>query len=205
MKNLSKVILSILLTTSAFSSLAQEKTNEISSTSSESKFILKGGLNYSTVTKGDFDEGPDPRTSFYIGFAGEIPVTENVFAIQPELIYSRQGFETNTTILGTNYNTKYKIDYLNMPIIAKLYLGKAFNLEVGPQFGLKINEKVGDEDGGSESNNVKDFDTALALGFSFNFEGGAFIHARYTQSLNEVVENSNSKNMVFQLGLGFRL
>jgi hypothetical protein len=205
MKNISKVILSILFTTGTFSLYAQEEINEISNAAPESKFILKGGLNYSTITRGDFDEGPDPRTSFYIGFAGEIPVTENIFAIQPELIYSRQGFETNTTILGTNYNTKYKIDYLNMPIIAKLYLGRAFNLEVGPQFGLKINEKVGDENGGNESNNVKDFDTALALGFSFNFDAGAFINARFTQSLNEVVENSNSKNMVFQLGIGFKL
>jgi hypothetical protein len=185
MKNLSKVILSILFSMGTFNSFAQETTSSINN----SKFILKGGLNYSTVTKGDFDEGPDPRTSFYIGFAGEIPIAENVFAIQPELIYSRQGFETNTTFLGTNYNTKYKIDYLNMPIMAKIYLGKAFNLEVGPQFGIKINEKIG----------------ALALGFAFNFDGGAFINARFTQSLNEVVENSSSKNMVFQLGLGFKL
>jgi hypothetical protein len=201
MKNLSKVILSILFSMGTFNSFAQETTSSINN----SKFILKGGLNYSTVTKGDFDEGPDPRTSFYIGFAGEIPIAENVFAIQPELIYSRQGFETNTTFLGTNYNTKYKIDYLNMPIMAKIYLGKAFNLEVGPQFGIKINEKIGDEDGGSNSNEVKNFDTALALGFAFNFDGGAFINARFTQSLNEVVENSSSKNMVFQLGLGFKL
>ena len=93
-----------------------------------SSFGIKGGLNYATITKGDFDEGPDPRTSFHLGFVGEIPVVENVFAIQPEVLYSRQGFEINQTILGTNYNTEYKLDYINVPVLAKIYLGKAFSI-----------------------------------------------------------------------------
>ncbi|MGX7666876.1 porin family protein [Flavobacterium pedocola] len=171
---------------------------------SNSSFGIKGGLNYSTITKGDFDEGPDPRTSFHIGFVGEIPIVDNVFAIQPEVLYSRQGFEINQTVLGTNYETQYKLDYINVPVLAKIYLGRAFSIEAGPQFGLKVGEKYENEDSSVETNDVNDFDTAIAAGVSLNFPGGLFLTGRFTQSFNEVIKDSGSKNQVFQAGLGFK-
>ena len=193
-----KVILSVVVFIISQTLLGQETT-----TKSESNFGIKGGLNYSTVTQGDFDEGPDPRTSFHIGFFGEIPLVENVFSIQPEFIYSRQGFENNFTLLGTNYKTTYKIDYINMPILAKIYLGKTLALEAGPQFGLKINENIESDNSSTETNDVNAFDTALAGGISLNFDS-VFISGRYTYSLNEVVKDSNAKNSVFQMGIGFK-
>lgn len=171
---------------------------------SNSHFGIKGGLNYSTITKGDFNEGPDARTSFHLGIVGEIPVVANVFAIQPEVLYSRQGFEINQNILGTNYKTEYKLDYINVPVLAKIYLGKAISIEAGPQFGLKVGEKYENQDSTTETNDVNDFDTALAVGLSFNFDGGVFLSGRFTQSLNEVVKDSGSKNQVFQAGIGFK-
>lgn len=169
-------------------------------------FGIKGGLNYSTVSKGKFEEGPDPRTSFHIGFLGEIPVVPNVFAIQPEVVYSRQGFETVVKpLIGSNYKVTYQIDYVNVPVLAKLYLGKLVSIEAGPQFGLKVSEKTESDNNSSTEDNVNNFDTAIAAGVSFNFAGGAFITGRFTQSLNEVVKDSDSKNMVFQVGIGFKM
>lgn len=172
-------------------------------TKNEGNFGIKGGLNHSTVTKGDFDEGPDPRTSFHIGFFSEIPLIGNVLSLQPEFIYSRQGFENNFSFLGNNYKTTYKIDYINVPILAKIHLGKALSIEAGPQFGLKINENVETNNSETVTNDVKPFDTAIAAGLSLNFDT-MFISGRYTYSLNEVVENSNAKNSVFQIGIGFK-
>ncbi|WP_313804599.1 porin family protein [Flavobacterium sp.] len=197
MKTLKFLFAGIILTTTA-TLTAQDKN------SGNSSFGIKGGLNYSTITKGDFDEGPDPRTSFYLGFVGEIPVVENVFSIQPEVLYSRQGFEVNQTILGTNYKTEYKLDYINVPVLAKIHLGKVFSIEAGPQFGLKISEKYENEDSSIETDDVNEFDTALAAGVSLNFDGGFFISGRFTQSLNEVVKDSGSKNQVIQAGVGFK-
>ena len=192
-----KAILSVLFLIVTQSLLSQENSNN------DGSFGIKGGLNYSTVTKGDFDEGLDPRTSFYLGFFGEIPLVENVFSIQPEFIYSRQGFENNFSLLGNNYKTTYKIDYINMPILAKIYLGDVFAIEAGPQFGLKINENIESDNSTTETNDVNSFDTALAGGISLNFDN-IFISGRYTYSLNEVVKDSNAKNSVFQVGLGFK-
>lgn len=167
------------------------------------KFGIKGGLNYSTITKGDFNEGADPRTSYYIGFFGEIPLIKKVFSLQPEIIYSRQGFETNyTTLLGNNYKEEYRIDYINLPILAKIHIGKIFSIEGGPQFGFKINEKIKTENNSSINNEVNSFDTAIAGGVSFNIDN-FLISGRYTYSLNEVIKNSNAKNSVFQVGIGF--
>ncbi len=192
-----KVILSVLVFIVTKNLLGQETPK------SDGNFGIKGGLNYSTITRGDFDEGSDPRTSFYLGFFGEIPLIEDVFSIQPEFIYSRQGFENNFSILGSNNKITYKIDYINMPILAKIYLGKTIAIEAGPQFGLKINENIETENTAAETNDVNSFDTALAAGLSINFDN-VFISGRYTYSLNEVIKDSNAKNSVFQIGVGFK-
>ena len=90
-----------------------------------------------------------------------------------------------------------------MPILAKIYLGKTFAIEAGPQFGLKINENIETDDTSTDRNDVNSFDTALAAGISLNFDD-MFVSGRYTYSLNEVVKDSNAKNSVFQVGIGFK-
>lgn len=170
----------------------------------KASFGIKGGLNYSTVTQGKFEEGPDARTSFHIGVVGEVPIVPNIFSIQPEVLYSQQGFESNVTLLGNTYTTTHKIDYLNIPVLAKLYLVKGLSLEAGPQFGFKLNESHDSDNSSIETNEVNKFDTALALGATFNLSGGIFIFGRYTYSLNEVVKDTDAKNKVLQAGIGFK-
>lgn len=190
------LLLTSIISVTAFSQEEVQRTTN-------AKFGLKGGLNYSTVTKGDFEEGLDPRTSFYLGFTSEVPLVGRVLALQPEMLYSRQGFESNYVFLGTNYNEEYQIDYINMPVLLKLYAGNVISFEAGPQFGLKVNEKVVRNNSEIERNDINDFDTALAAGVSLNFNE-FFLSARYTHSFNEIIKDSNSKNSVFQIGAGFR-
>lgn len=187
----------------AFVSNASAQDN---SGSSNSGFGIKGGLNYTTVSKGKFEEGPDPRTTFHIGFLGEVALLPNVLSLQPEVLYSRQGFEnTVQPLIGSSYKVTYKFDYVNVPILAKLHIGKVLSVEAGPQFGLKVSEKIESENGSSMEDQLNDFDTAIAGGLSLKFNGGVFIYGRFTQSLNEVVKDSDSKNMVVQVGLGFKM
>lgn len=171
-------------------------------------FGVKGGLNYATITKGDFDEGPDARTSFYVGATAEIPLIDDSFSIQPEVIYSRQGFERNYSFLGSDYTAEYQLDYINVPVLAKLYIVKGFSVEAGPQFAFKINEKIdldaGDDDEGNDLDEVNDFDMGLAAGITFQFDGGLFINGRYNHSFNEIIKDSDAKNSVIQFGLGYK-
>ncbi|KIX22099.1 hypothetical protein SY27_05385 [Flavobacterium sp. 316] len=185
-------------------SSAQEVQSSVSSPSSDNKgtYGIKGGLNFSTITKGNFDEGADPRTSYYIGFFSEIPLINKVLSLQPEVLYSRQGFETNFRLLGTNYKQEYRIDYINVPVLAKIHLGRVLAVEAGPQFGFKINEKIKSENSTSTNDDVNSFDTALAAGLSLKIDD-FLISGRYTYSFNEVIKNTDSKNSVFQIGIGF--
>ena len=190
----------ILLLTSFISVTAFSQETE---KTSHAKFGIKGGLNYATVTKGEFKDGLDPRTSFNVGFVGEIPLVGKAMSIQPEVLYSRQGFENNFVLLGTNYKEEYQIDYINIPILLKLNAGNVLSFEAGPQFGLKINEKVVSNNSEVDRDDINEFDTALAGGISLNFNE-FFISGRYTYSLNEIIKDSNSKNSVFQVGVGVR-
>ena len=192
----------VILLITSFISVTAFSQEEVKS-SSDARFGIKGGLNYATVTKGDFEEGLDPRTSFYIGFVGEIPLVGKVISLQPEILYSKQGFENNFVFLGANYKEEYQVDYINIPVLLKLYAGNILSFEVGPQFGLKINEKVVRNNSEVEVDNINEFDTALAGGVSLNFDK-FFLSGRYTHSLNEIIKDSNSKNSVFQVGVGFR-
>lgn len=195
MKTLRLLLASIVFTAVSTTAIAQDSKNSIS---------IKGGLNYTTITKGDFEEGPDPRASFHIGLAGEISLIPKVFSIQPEAIYSRQGFEYDN-LFGNRM--QYKLDYINFPVLAKVYIIKELSIEAGPQFGLKVSEKVdykGENNTPPQENNYNNFDTALAGGLSFNFSNGVFLTARYTQSLNEVIKDTGAKNKVFQAGIGFK-
>ena len=106
--------------------------------------------------------------------------------------------------MGNTYTTTHKIDYLNIPVLAKLYLVKGLSLEAGPQFGFKLNESHDSDNSSITTNEVNKFDTALALGATFNLSGGIFIFGRYTYSLNEVVKDTDAKNKVLQAGIGFK-
>lgn len=192
----------VILLVTAFISITAFSQEE-RTTSSGARFGFKGGLNYSTVTQGNFEEGLDPRTSFYLGFVTEIPLVANAIYLQPEMVYSRQGFENNYTFLGTNFNEQYQIDYINFPVLLKLRAGNTLSFEVGPQFGFKINEKIVNQNSQIERNDINAFDTAFAGGVSLNFDE-FFLSGRYTYSLNEIIKDSNSKNSVFQIGAGFR-
>lgn len=192
------------------------------SAQSDSKAVqlgAKGGVNFSKLSGNDFED-VDSRTSFNVGLVVEIPITERI-SFQPEVFYSGQGFDIverdQDNIFDTDQNFEYQLDYIQVPLLLKAYLVKGLSIEAGPQFGFKIHEEFDFEpnsDGGdieiSEDNSyVKDFDTSLALGTSYKFDGGFFVSARYTMGLTSIFkedtffENADGKNEVWQFGVGF--
>ncbi len=188
---------------------------------SDSKAIqlgAKGGINFSKITGDDFDD-VDARTSFNAGLVAEIPLSERI-SFQPELFYSGQGFDIvqgEDRLFNTSEDIEYQLDYIQVPLLLKVYLIKGLSVEAGPQFGFKIHEEFDSEpnsDGGDleideDDSYVKDFDTSLAVGTSYKFDSGFFVSARYTMGLTNIFkddtlfENVDGKNEVVQVGLGF--
>lgn len=183
---------------------AVAQTDNTVTSTRDIRFGVKGGVNFATVTGDDFDS-PDSRTSFHVGVLGEFPLAD-MFSLQAEALYSGQGFESDFTGAGGD-KVEYQLDYINVPVLAKVYLTTGLSLEVGPQFSFKVNEEIdadpNDNPGDFDLDAAKDFDFGVAGGISFRTPGGFFASGRYTYGLTDIIEDADVKNSVFQLGVGF--
>lgn len=171
-------------------------------------FGIKGGVNFATVSGDDFDS-PDSRTSFHVGLLAEFPLTE-MFSLQAEALYSGQGFESDVDggIFGGEGKVEYQLDYINVPVLAKVYILDGLSIEAGPQFGFKVNEEIdanaNADDGDLDLDEAEDFDFGVAAGVTFETPMGLFATGRYTQGFTDIVNNRDVKNSVFQIGVGYK-
>lgn len=155
------------------------------------KYGVRAGLNISTVT-GDSSTDAKPLTGFYAGVFKEITLVPELLFLQPELQYSMQGYKSK--------DTNFSINYINIPVVAKVYILKTISLEAGPQIGFKINDNFP----GNTGDDIETFDTAFVGGLGLNFPLGLSINARYALGLSEIVKDSDAKNQVIQLGAAFK-
>ncbi|WP_100611490.1 porin family protein [Confluentibacter lentus] len=157
----------------------------------EVKFGAKAGVNFASLS-GDDADGLDGRTSFHVGALAEIGISEK-FAVQPELLYSSQGasFEDNNL----------KMDYINLPILAKFLVAEGFSIEVGPQVGFLISA---DAEGEDVKDAFKSTDFSGALGLGYKLESGLNFAARYNLGLGNIADGDGDiKNNVIQLSVGY--
>ena len=82
----------------------------------------KAGINFASLNGDDTDE-IDGRTSFHIGAVAKIGIGESL-AVQPEIIYSAQGFTGD----AEGVDATGKLDYINIPIL--------IGYEIAPNFSL---------------------------------------------------------------------
>jgi len=173
---------------------------------------VKGGVNFANITGDDFGD-PDARTSFNAGFVAEIPFSER-FSIQPEVMYSGQGFDVQQfdqdNFLDNDENIEYQLDYIQVPILAKIYLVEGLNVQAGPQIGFKINEEIDyqpNDDAGDidleDVSETEDIDISLAAGLEYKFDSGFFIQGRYNYGFTELIKDYDIHNSVYQVGVGF--
>lgn len=165
----------------------------------------KAGVNLAAITGEDTDD-LDGRTSFHVGAVVEISVSEK-FSVQPELLFSGQG----ATLSEDGMDIDFKLDYINVPVIAKVYVGEGFSLEAGPQLGFLINSEI---EGGDLAIDIKDYvkgiDLGVNFGLGYKLDNGLNFGARYNLGLTdgnddeEFWESSEAfKNGVFQISVGY--
>ena len=193
-----KVLLSIVMVALGFTASAQVS------------FGIKAGVNLADLAGDDIPEEFGNRTSFHIGGVAEFEISKK-FSFQPELLYSSQG----TKAEEDDYKVTLKMDYLNIPLMAKYYVTEGLSFEVGPQVGFLLSAKEkGEFDGDSETEDIKDFmnsvDFGLNFGLGYKLESGINFGARYNLGLSEVFEDvdvddddDKSTNGVFQISVGY--
>ena len=175
-------------------------------------FGLKGGLNLSKLDINQGASNIDNRTGFHGGAFALIKVTK--IGIQPEVLFSKQG--SNFTEDTKNYEANF--DYINVPIMLKLYLAAGLNLQVGPQFGfLTTSELVTTAGSVKTTQDAKSLfnkksDVAVAFGAGWDLPFGLTLDARYNIGLSDVefkpsstASPINFKNKVIQISLGYKL
>ncbi len=168
---------------------------------------VKGGLNFANV---DRDISTDSRTGFHAGAFATIKLSK--LAIQPELIYSAQGADLD---FGGGFGElESRFNYLNIPILLKLYLLAGLNLQLGPQFGFLLSgdqefvDEFGEIIDGDASDFINGSDVSLGIGAGWDLPFGLTVDARYNLGLSDVNDVSGGdevRNQVFQVSLGYRL
>ena len=159
----------------------------LSNTVSAQKWGIRAGVNISDINSDGWDS--DAKTGLYVGAYREIPLVKSLLFIQPEVQYSQEGFSTNVDDV--------KVDYLTVPVLAKIYVAKLLSFETGPQFGFAVNDNVNYADTNS-------FVPSWAFGTSLNLPLGLSINARYISGLNDTFDGVTGKNQVFQVGAAFQ-
>lgn len=186
----------------ALSSITLLSTQAQDNTTSASNTGIKGGYNLAAVSfDGDSETGQ--RHAFHLGFYSESFIADNI-ALQIELLYSQQGYE-----LKDNGGTfTQKLDYINLPLLLKLYPSENFFLEVGPQIGLAINHKEEfDDDFGlfdtSQEFDPSSFDWGVNFGGGFKTDSGVTLGVRYHLGMGDIYNEGSPQNRVWQFSLGF--
>ena len=165
------------------------------------EFGIKAGLNISNVHVQN-SNNPDSKASFYAGGLAHIHITSQ-FAVQPEIMYSGQGY--TQSIAGTDH--KINLGYINIPVLAQLMFGEGFRLETGPQLGLlagahdKFNKVSVDV-----KDNYKGLDFAWVFGVGYLTPAGFGVDARYNLGISNIndVNSTNVNNRVFAVGVFYQ-
>ncbi|HSD13015.1 MAG TPA: porin family protein [Flavobacterium sp.] len=158
---------------------------------------LKAGLNVSSLT-GDI-ENTKSLAGFNAGLFSEIKVLK-LLAIQPEVVYSTQGtafddFEGHSV-------ESLKLDYINVPVLAKLYIFNLVYLEAGPQMGFLMNAKQGSAD---VKDTIEDTDLAIAAGLGVSFADKFRANGRVNFGTTDIdkSEDADVKSMTIQIGAAY--
>ncbi len=190
-------------------------------------FGVKAGLNFSNLV-GDDAQGPDGEDWEYkAGAIGGLFVNytfADMFAVQPELLFSMKGAKLSADVAGTEVDYKQNLNYLEVPVLLKLMPARnsAFKPEIyaGPAVGFLLSAKSKAEGGtlGDVEVDIKDslksVDFGVTAGAGISYLVGSSLlglDARYTAGLTKIddtaaesdVKNSDIAiflNYTFSLG-----
>lgn len=157
----------------------------------------RAGVNFANVSETD----GDTKTDFYVGGLIEMQFS-NFYALQPEIVYSRQGAKSKISGLDD-----LELQYVGLSIANKFSPFKAIGLNfiVGPGIDVKVADNVDYLD-------TAPIDFVFFGGIGYELPFGLTIEARYKQGILDVDDgftefggdgyyDDNNLNGVFQVGV----
>lgn len=175
------------------------------------QFGVKGGVNFTNMTSNDYLYDEKYKTGLYLGATVEIPLSKKL-SIQPEIVYSSQGIKGKalvyypSTLPGTMpvVNAEHKLDYIKIPVLAKLYLVKNFSFEIGPSFNFLVNDQF-TSDFYTQTDLAEKFELGGVVGLSYKVKSNFVVNTNYLIGFSNVLKSpfENSKNYGFSVGIGY--
>lgn len=138
----------------------------------------------------------------------------DMFAVTAGALVSLQGAKFDDTSVTKDMTTN--LTYLNVPILANVYVAPGLAIKAGVQPGFLLSRKTkGDELVGNgtwvsseytSTDGMKKFDLSIPLGLSYEFSDFV-IDARYNLGLTNIndTDNFKSKNGVIMLTVGYKI
>jgi hypothetical protein len=189
-------------------------TNRVQAQDSDNslRFGIKGGLNVTNLYVDDVND-ENPRYGFHVGLYTQL-FESDVFAIQPEVLFSTKGTRTMYDIAGLEGDAQFNLNYIDIPVLAVFKLGESAEIHLGPYFSYLLgasSELNGDLEDYEEldRDDYKAWDYGLSAGVGFNV-GAVQIGARYNYGLQKIADSDaadfalgDSKNSNAQVYVSF--
>ena len=186
-----KLFLMAVMALATVSSFAQHRVGTVT-------IQPKVGLSLANVTKGD----GDIRVGAVAGAEFEYQVSD-IFSLSAGALYSMQGCKGEVE----GIDATVKLDYLNVPILANVYVAKGLAVKLGIQPGFNVTSKASVEKGGTkvttDLDGIESVDFSIPVGLSYEINNFV-IDARYNLGVSKIMDGSDSKNSVFQFTLGYK-
>ncbi|WP_235954727.1 porin family protein [Cyclobacterium salsum] len=169
----------------------------------DSGFGIRGGASFfnwggEDITGNDYTN----RTGFHAGVYGNSFIGDR-FSVEPGLYYSVKGTQNDDMV-----NSRAVLNYLDAPILFRLYATDGVNLFLGPQASLLLGSSFEADALGNtygwETDAINDFDAGVVVGLGYNPPKGLNFQASYDFGLVPVFEDSDANvyNRGFKVSVG---
>lgn len=161
----------------------------------------KVGVSIANLTD---NNSSDARVGLVDGVEGEYQASD-IFSVSAGVLYSMQGAKFD----AFGAKSTEKLDYINVPIMANVYIVKGLAVKLGVQPGFKVNDKLDLRmpvlGGALVDLKAKSVDFSIPVGISYEYNNFQ-VDARYNWGLTKVfdVDKLDQKNSVFQITLGYK-
>ena len=161
------------------------------------------------------------RPGFYAGLYATLPLGPS-FAIEPGISYSEKGTVLQGKVpvpaldfLNTQLTGTARLAYVDVPVLAKVFITPGFYVYAGPQASFLVSGKARVEAGAlgftaykqdfDISNQLRKVDFAAVGGLGYQFGNGLGLSAGYDYGLTSLDTNNrfDAQNRVIKVGLNY--
>lgn len=168
-------------------------------------FGIKAGATMNKITGKSFNE--EFSFGYHAGAFATVGLGKK-FAIQPEVLFNQVNVDTSSnfsSVYQFNHVNHIKLNYLSIPILLNYKLANILSLQVGPQFGVLIDQNKSLLKNGGDA--FKKGDLSILGGLQLKLLKFR-VYGRYAIGLNDISNIGSSdkwKNQSVQFGVGVAL